>query len=184
MTKKERKPRNPRIPRANPSGSGSSYIELLRHPKWQRKRLEILQLARFACTECGADDKPLHVHHGYYARGAKPWEYPDHSLHALCEGCHAARQQRLEQVRRLLGRLANRDLEMVCGFVLACIPTLEECHVVESVDALDGVRVGLGLSYRETLTAISSGEMWRYSIPSEVVKEFEDICNMIEPQEK
>jgi len=29
-----------------------SYYELLKHPKWQKKRLEILQRANFECVKC------------------------------------------------------------------------------------------------------------------------------------
>ena len=66
-----------------------SYRELLLDPRWQRKRLEILERDRFRCTECGADDRTLHVHHTYYEKGKKPWEYPAESLLSLCKDCHA-----------------------------------------------------------------------------------------------
>lgn len=56
---------------------GSSYYDLFKHPKWQKKRLKILELAGFECERCGAKNKTLHVHHKYYEKGLKPWEYPD-----------------------------------------------------------------------------------------------------------
>lgn len=33
----------------------------------------------------------LNVHHNYYTRGKKPWEYPDDALVTLCEDCHKKR---------------------------------------------------------------------------------------------
>lgn len=30
----------------------------------------------------------LHVHHKYYIRGRKPWEYDDDALITLCNWCH------------------------------------------------------------------------------------------------
>jgi hypothetical protein len=62
------------------------YADLLRHPKWQKKRLEIMHLWR--CSGCNADDVPLNVHHRRYIRGRKPWEYSNDDLIALCDDCH------------------------------------------------------------------------------------------------
>ncbi len=65
-----------------------SYFEKLKDPKWQEKRLRILDRAGFACEWCGTTDTTLHVHHGYYTRGKEPWEYGDDTLYCLCEHCH------------------------------------------------------------------------------------------------
>lgn len=72
----------------------TAYSELLRDPRWQRTRLEIMERENFTCQECGAADKTLNVHHTYYAKGRAPWEYELESLHCLCENCHAARHAR------------------------------------------------------------------------------------------
>lgn len=64
------------------------YRELLRHPKWQRKRLRIFDRDQWKCVACGEDDQELHVHHTYYAAGKKPWEYPDNDLVTFCWECH------------------------------------------------------------------------------------------------
>lgn len=66
----------------------SSYSELLRHPKWQRKRLEVMNAAGFRCEKCGDAETTLNVHHKKYRCGAKPWEYELHELECLCERCH------------------------------------------------------------------------------------------------
>lgn len=67
---------------------GNGYSELLRLPQWQRKRLKVMEYAKFRCHICGNKNECLHVHHSYYTRGKKPWQYPDGSLICICETCH------------------------------------------------------------------------------------------------
>jgi len=65
-----------------------TYAEKLRHPMWQRKRLEILERDRFKCSCCEKNDETLHVHHKIYESGKEPWEYPDENFETLCKDCH------------------------------------------------------------------------------------------------
>ena len=63
------------------------YLDLLKDPRWQKKRLEILERDGWACKLCGDKESTLAVHHcGYHG---KPWESPDEELETLCEKCHA-----------------------------------------------------------------------------------------------
>lgn len=48
------------------------YDELLKDPRWQRKRLEAMQADKFTCQMCFRSDKPLNVHHKKYIQGAAP----------------------------------------------------------------------------------------------------------------
>ncbi len=64
------------------------YKEQIKSPKWQKRRLEILQRDNFTCQVCGSSDKTLHVHHTVYENGNKIWEYDDNQLITLCEECH------------------------------------------------------------------------------------------------
>ena len=66
----------------------SNYSELLKDPRWQKKRLEVLQLDAWQCRKCNAKDMCLHVHHLYYIKDNKPWEYDNSALITLCEECH------------------------------------------------------------------------------------------------
>lgn len=65
-----------------------TYSEKLRDPRWQKKRLEILNRHQFSCTLCGDQETELHIHHKSYAMGAEPWEYEDDNLTSLCRYCH------------------------------------------------------------------------------------------------
>lgn len=67
----------------------TAYREMLKHPNWQRKRLEILERDDFTCVLCGTNEVTLHVHHWRYVWGNKPWEYDNADLATLCEDCHA-----------------------------------------------------------------------------------------------
>lgn len=66
----------------------SIYAEKLQHPKWQRRRLEILNRDNFACTICGDTESALHVHHYEYLGNIDPWEYSDDMLTTLCNMHH------------------------------------------------------------------------------------------------
>ncbi len=66
----------------------SWYLEQLKHPEWQKKRLLIFQRDNFTCRFCGEKEMQLHVHHIIYLQGYAPWEYKDEHLITLCEECH------------------------------------------------------------------------------------------------
>ncbi len=66
-----------------------TYTEKLRDPRWQKKRLEILNRDGWKCMICGDKVGTLHVHHIFYMPGKKePWDIPDGLLITLCEDCH------------------------------------------------------------------------------------------------
>jgi hypothetical protein len=91
-----------------------SYSEKLRDPRWQKKRLQVMEKAGFRCERCGRADRTLDVHHGFYARGLDPWDYPDDTLWCLCsEECHPYIQSLLEGVHRALATIHPKDLANV-----------------------------------------------------------------------
>jgi hypothetical protein len=65
-----------------------TYQEKLKDPRWQKKRLEILERDGWCCTNCGSDKSTLHVHHNVYVKNKEPWDYDNNLLQSLCEGCH------------------------------------------------------------------------------------------------
>lgn len=94
-----------------------SYWELLRDPRWQRKRLEVMQRDDFTCQCCDKKTQTLNVHHMYYERGLSPWEYPNESLQTLCEDCHEFIEGRLTELKRAIGLSDWHDIEFVIGFL-------------------------------------------------------------------
>jgi hypothetical protein len=66
----------------------NTYAVKFKDPRWQRRRLEIMQKDSFACVACKASSEMLNVHHRYYVAGRDPWAYPDWALITLCDSCH------------------------------------------------------------------------------------------------
>ena len=64
-----------------------SYGEKLKDPRWQKKRLEILQRDNFTCRACESDTDTLHVHHVKYTSN-DPWNELGENLVTLCDECH------------------------------------------------------------------------------------------------
>lgn len=68
--------------------ANTKYSQKLQNPKWQRKRLEIMQRDNFCCSKCQNDQDQLEVHHLKYIPGKQPWESPGADLITLCNTCH------------------------------------------------------------------------------------------------
>jgi hypothetical protein len=64
-----------------------TYNEKLLSPKWQKKRLKILERDNFTCQFCQSKEDTLHIHHKKYSEG-EPWEIEDKYLITLCKECH------------------------------------------------------------------------------------------------
>ncbi len=71
--------------------SKKAYSEKLRDPRWQRKRLEVMERDKWKCVACGAAEETLNVNHLRYH--GDPWDAPLDELETLCEPCHAKRTE-------------------------------------------------------------------------------------------
>jgi len=65
------------------------YQAKLKDPRWNLKRLEVLEACDFTCTRCRRSGVPLEVHHIAYKPRTEPWEYPTSNFEALCPRCHS-----------------------------------------------------------------------------------------------
>lgn len=66
----------------------SAYATKLRDPRWQKRRLEILQRDDWECQCCCDKETTLNVHHRWYENDKEPWDASDDALVTLCETCH------------------------------------------------------------------------------------------------
>ncbi len=84
-----------------------TYKEKLLDPRWQKRRLQILQRDKWRCTWCGNKNLTLHVHHFSYPKGKEIWEVDDSVLTTLCELCHSINHNKKipESIKELLGYL-------------------------------------------------------------------------------
>ena len=100
-----------------------TYAEKLKDPRWQKRRLQILERDGWACVKCGEKEKTLHVHHWWY-RG-EPWEAPDDALSTVCVDCHeldyALRRDAEEKLRCMEDRLAHVSRLSAMGEMVAGI---------------------------------------------------------------
>ncbi len=95
-----------------------TYRQKLQDPRWQKKRLEVMNRADWRCEWCGTDatsgrTRGLQVHHGWYGRDVEPWEYELEVLYCLCDGCHEAAETVLRVARCELARIHPRHHEHV-----------------------------------------------------------------------
>ena len=70
----------------------SAYKQKLLDPRWQKKRLEILERDGWTGQMCGSKEKTLHVHHVRYQSG-DPWETDSDLLLTSCWECHEAEHE-------------------------------------------------------------------------------------------
>jgi len=110
-----------------------AWTDIFKHPKWQRKRLEIMERDAWRCVICHTEDKTLTVHHLLYHKGAKPWEYADEELVTLCQDCHLGvknlpltpadvdyirgmtRAKEIHELRGAISELAREERQIIDG---------------------------------------------------------------------
>lgn len=103
----------------------NEFFAKYKHPKWQEKRLKVMDEAGFKCLICGDKDSTLNVHHISYLKNRDPWEYENNELVCLCEGCHAemhATEDRLKEALHLYKVFSYQTvqgLEELIGYLTA-----------------------------------------------------------------
>lgn len=64
-----------------------TYAEKLQDPRWQKKRLEVLDRDNWICQLCGDKKTTLHIHHLKYSKN--PWDSHIDDLVCYCKHCHS-----------------------------------------------------------------------------------------------
>jgi len=96
------------------------YSEKLKDPRWQKKRLKILEWDEWACQVCFDSENTLTVHHLRYLPGVEPWDHPDDLLLTLCEDCHGYERDTRGSVESDLleimkaNKFMSQDLRILC----------------------------------------------------------------------
>jgi 5-methylcytosine-specific restriction endonuclease McrA len=102
------------------------YSEKLRDPRWQKKRLEVMNRDNFTCLACGDSKSTLNVHHMYY--NGNPWDAHIDSLETLCETCHKNRSD----LNKMFMGLSTRDVLRYYRLIL-CDPGVES-WAIQAID--------------------------------------------------
>ena len=133
-----------------------TYKEKLLDPRWQRKRLEVMNRDQFKCTDCGKETETLHVHHKFYLKGSEPWEYENEILTTLCYKCHENEERSKVEFDEylkyclVLGYTYGELASIICALVIDhdMIPKKERTRLTVSCAAskeiLNVVKVAVG----------------------------------------
>ncbi len=121
----------PALPMCFPSGSAEkqvikklNYGEQLKHPLWQRKRLEVFEKFNFTCFACDGKEKTLHAHHKSYIKGRQAWDYEVDNFEALCEDCHKETHESKELLNSVIAQFPSI---MLTGLAAVLVGYGEEC---------------------------------------------------------
>lgn len=118
-----------------------TYGQKLKDPRWQKKRLEVMERAGFKCQTCGESTKTLNVHHVNYRKGAEPWEYGLDDLACVCEECHGEIEDLIRSFRVLASNTNPALLKPILDSLIG--PTIGKTsmlHTDPTVDALISLR--------------------------------------------
>jgi len=83
------------------------------HPKWQKKRLKILERDEYECRCCADTESKLNIHHFYYQRELKIWNYPDEHLITVCDKCHDKLHEFKIRLFKLIAKAGRWELDSV-----------------------------------------------------------------------
>lgn len=117
-------------------GYPMKYADKLKDPRWQKKRLEILERDEWTCRKCGDTKKTLNVHHMRYIPGREPWDIDSRLLLTLCESCH-------EEEKELRQQYENDLLEIL----------KDQCFLADDVYSIASAFLGLSSQYPSDVTA-------------------------------
>jgi hypothetical protein len=129
----------------------SEYSKLLRDPRWQQIRLRVFERDGWRCRGCSSKTNTLAVHHLFYVKGRKPWEYDLADLMTLCEDCHNMEyeerrgfEEELLEALKVLGWLAD-DIDMLTWAIKErkITPQMAFDMTVSGGDWVDGYRADL-----------------------------------------
>ncbi len=76
----------------------NDFYKEYKNPKWQKLRLKILERDGFMCQYCQDKEEELHVHHKYYEKGKRIWEYNEDAFITLCKSCHEEETSCMKEV--------------------------------------------------------------------------------------
>ena len=120
------------------------YSEKFKDPRWQKKRLEILERDGWSCQICHDSKSTLHVHHRYYLPEKPVWDVPDDALVTMCECCHEDETRQMKECCKFLletlkGGFFSSEVHSIsiCFHLLLHNPIMEEEDEGDVVDALE-----------------------------------------------
>lgn len=96
-----------------------TYSEQLKDPRWQKKRLQIMERDGFSCFICGDTESTLNVHHKRYIYGKLAWEYDDSNYMTLCEECHEKLTDSIKVANQVINEYTI-DVDIIPELLISC----------------------------------------------------------------
>jgi hypothetical protein len=115
-----------------------SYRSQYLDPRWQKKRLEVMEQQGFTCQRCETTEKTLSVHHNQYIPNRDVWDYENSQLSVLCQDCHADLHAKDDLLNDLISRIPAHSFErktiayLIGGFLVR-EPMLEDASYFEAL---------------------------------------------------
>jgi hypothetical protein len=95
----------------------ATYSELLKDPRWQKRRLEVLDRDKFECQLCLDSLRTLHIHHKTYNKNGAPWDVPSSELITYCEECHRL-VEFIKTKRKEVDEFLYKGIDLNSGFYI------------------------------------------------------------------
>jgi hypothetical protein len=142
------------------------YRASFKDPRWQKRRLQILERDQWKCQKCGNTEEMLVVHHKWYGnardqesgefRWRYPWEYEDQDLITLCDSCHQGEHEELSSIEADLVQILKQAGFMSDDMVNLATPFVgvnSEFDAKEITEVISGVLSDKHI-FRKTLMLI------------------------------
>lgn len=119
-----------------------TYAEKLRHPNWQKVRLDIMNRDKWCCIKCGDSNSSLQVHHKIYIKGRDPWQYNFTDLETLCFRCHEKehgikpKDSYTHHVETLVGKIVAKEEPEVIVCINQQIDVLQKELITQKDDSI------------------------------------------------
>jgi len=115
-----------------------TYWQQLKHPSWQKLRLQILDRDGFMCRICGGAESTLHVHHKQYIKGRMAWEYDADNFESLCDSCHEEAHATSDAIKHVIAAASVLCHQEIADVILGYSKEQWNCQVaIESQNPYD-----------------------------------------------
>ena len=152
-----------------------TYWDKLQSPKWQKKRLEVLEYNAFQCQYCSEEDKQLHVHHPAYIKGREPWEYEKDELMVLCDKCHTNEHHDISLLTEKLNSIKlDVNLNSTCNMEIL---GLLEAYFHDGPFSIaicnnDFIAAGVGTVFRQSSKNVLAAQDDDGCLPEETIRKW------------
>lgn len=107
--------------------NSNDFFAQYKDPRWQKKRLQVMERDGFMCRSCQDTGTTLNVHHAVpYRKDTKPWEYEDDELITLCEDCH-----------KKISEIVKDCTSIILGRCWCIDSAMETYRIIERIDGMN-----------------------------------------------